>query len=771
MAFIGQDQIPIVEDYRQIGGIPSVCISQNPKLACQTKTIAALPPYVATGASQGKRLTAVANGYIGMIDGYAPVFGDRILVDSDGTTTDVDNGIYTVWQIGTATTPWILIRATDADQNYEIVSGLAVSVTLGATTAGYGYTVLTPNPIIIDTTPFTFTNTSTPPSGVPGVATWAQTLVAGNLSGGTNPVLSSGDVFAGQDIVTGGPMQIRGGNATVMNNAGGNVELTGGAGLGSGAGGDIVLTSGTTGTGGTGDINLIIASPGAGGPVGNVLISGAGSSSGAGTFNFTTGSAGSTGNGGTFTMATGNGGATSGNGGTINILPGDATFGNGGIVNILAGDVTVGPGQGGRINITSGTTPFGIGGILAVTTGAGGGPSAGGDITTITGIGGSGGGRGGNYSINLGSGGGGAANGGAFTVQTGGGAANGNGGQINIATGAGGAAAGNGGNISITSGSSPTANGGVINIISGPGSVNGGAININTSASTGTGTGGDITVTTGAGGTNTRAGDIIINLGTGGNTTGRGGAFSLQTGTGGSNANSGNINLATGAAGAAAGNSGSITLTTGSSSTGNGGSINLLGGPGAVNGGSVNITANTTGNGAINLNSITNMSIGLATTSTNLFRVSGITGIPTSAPIGGGQLAYNSIAGNMYYYDAVGAVWQPWFIAGAPSAESFSVAGGANQNPDITLETSFVTTTGAGNATGTLANGTALGQVKYIIMSAGHTSNYVLTITAGIVDAAGVVYNTATFTTGGQSMAVMWDTVNWINLNSGVALS
>lgn len=43
MAFIGQDQIPIVEDYRQIGGIPSVCISQNPKLACQTKTIAALP--------------------------------------------------------------------------------------------------------------------------------------------------------------------------------------------------------------------------------------------------------------------------------------------------------------------------------------------------------------------------------------------------------------------------------------------------------------------------------------------------------------------------------------------------------------------------------------------------------------------------------------------------------------------------------------------------------------------------------------------------------
>lgn len=660
MSIIGQDQIPIVEDYRQIGGIPSVCISQNPKLACQTKTIAALPPYVATGASQGKRLTAVANGYIGMIDGYAPVFGDRILVDSDGTTTDVDNGIYTVWQIGTATTPWILIRATDADQNYEIVSGLAVSVTLGATTAGYGYTVLTPNPIVIDTTPFTFTNTSTPPSGVPGVAMWAQTLVAGNLSGGTNPVLSSGDTFAGQDIVTGGPMQIRGGNATVMNNAGGNIELTGGAGLGSGAGGDIILTSGTTGTGGTGDINLVIASPGAGGPVGNVLISGAGSSSGAGTFNFITGSAGSTGNGGTFTMATGNGGATSGNGGTINILPGDATFGNGGIVNILAGDVTAGPGQGGRINITTGTTPFGIGGVLAITTGVGGGPAAGGDITTTTGLGGTTSGRGGNYSILLGNGGGGAAVGGSFSLQSGTGATNGNGGALSFTSGNGGLTAGNGGAINISSGSSPTADGG------------------------------------------------------------------------------------------------NILLTAGS---------------GTANGGSIIVTAGTTGTAAILLNSRTNMPIGLATTSIDLFRVSGVNGIPTSAPANGGQLAYNSVAGNMYYYDAISALWRPWIISTAPTVEAFSVAGGANQNPNMTLTTSFVTTTGAGNATGTMANGTTLGQIKYIVMSAGHTSNYVLTITAGIVDAAGVVYNTATFTTGGQSMAVMWDTVNWINLNSGVALS
>ena len=770
MAFIGQDQIPIVEDYRQIGGIPSVCISQNPKLACQTKTIAALPPYVATGASQGKRLTAVANGYIGMIDGYAPVFGDRILVDSDGTTTDVDNGIYTVWQIGTATTPWVLIRATDADQNYEIVSGLAVSVTLGATTAGYGYTVLTPNPIVIDTTPITFTNTSAPPSGVPGVATWAQTLVAGNLSGGTNPVLSSGDIFTGQDIATGGPMQIRGGNATAANSAGGNVEIIGGTGLGTGTGGDILITSGTTGTGGTGDINLTIATPGAGGPVGNVLINGAGGNTGAGVFNFTTGNAGSTGNGGTFTMATGNGGSASGNGGTINLLPGDANFGNGGVVNILAGDVLAGPGQGGHINITTGTTPFGLGGILTVTTGAGGGPAAGGDIITTTGIGGAGGGRGGNIVIDLGAGGGGAANGGSFALQTGAGATNGNSGNINLATGPAGATAGNSGSITLASGSSSNGNGGAVSMFAGPGAVNGGDVNILT-GSAGTGIGGDITINTGIGGTNNRGGNIVIDLGAGGSTTGQGGSFALQTGAGATNGNSGNINLATGPAGATAGNSGSITLASGSSSNGNGGNINLFGGPGIVNGGSINITANATGNGAINLNSITNMSIGLATTSTNLFRVSGVTGIPTSSPIGGGQLAYNSAAGNMYYYDAVGAIWRQWFIVGAPSAESFSVAGGANQNPDITLETSFVTTTGAGNATGTLANGTALGQVKYIIMSSGHTSNYVLTITAGIVDAAGIVYNTATFTTGGQSMAVMWDTVNWINLNSGVTLS
>lgn len=728
MSFIGQDQIPIVEDYRQIGGIPSVNISQNPKVVCQTKTVAALPAYTATGAGQDKKLTGNANGTIGMIDGYVPLLGDRILVDSLGSTTDVDNGIYTLIQLGSATTPWVLERSTDADQNYEIVSGLAVYITQGATTAGFGYTVLTPNPIIIDTTAVTFTNTSAPPSPTP---TWAQVLAMGNVSGGTNPVITSGDQITGQDLATGGDLPLRGGNSSGAAATGGDVTLTGGTGGAGGNGGAVTITGGATPTTATG---------------GAVVITG--------------GTGGTTGNAGDVTVQGGTGGSTvggAGPAGDLNLLAGSAGSLNnaGGNVIITAG-TGAGTGAGGDVTITSGLSSTGGTGDITLMVQS---PGTSGPAGALNLIG---------AGTNTGAG--------AFNFTTSNAGSTGAGGTFNITSGAGGSTSGNGGTINITSGDSPNGNGGTINIISGDNTIGpglGGPINI-TTGTTSFGAGGILTITTGVGAGPGAGGHINVNVGDGGVSNGTGGHYAVTAGDGGGGLGTGGFVSFTTGVGGTSGNGGAMTFTTGASGgvAGNGGNISFSAGTGTTNGGNITLTPGTSAGtaGVVSIVGAMNMPSGAANTTLQLFKVTGTVGTPTSVPAGGAT-AYNEASGALYYYDAVSVLWRSLAVSNAPTAESFSVAGGANHNPDMSVATSFVTTTGAGNATGTMANGTVVGQIKYILMSAGHTSNYVLTITGSIIDAAGTLFTTATFTTAGQSMAAMWDGTNWINTNAGVALS
>jgi hypothetical protein len=72
------------------------------------------------------------------VDGVAVVLGDRILV-KDQTTT-LQNGIYTVTQVGDQFTGvFNLTRATDADQNSDL-GGVVVSVDAGTVNGGTTYT-------------------------------------------------------------------------------------------------------------------------------------------------------------------------------------------------------------------------------------------------------------------------------------------------------------------------------------------------------------------------------------------------------------------------------------------------------------------------------------------------------------------------------------------------------------------------------------------------------------------------------------------------------
>ena len=130
---------------------------RDPKDAVRLATAAALPSFVAAGAKAGKTLTASVNGTL-TIDSILAETGDRIAVLNHG----VDNGIYVVTDAGSVSTPWVLTRATDADDSPEgeVSQGMSFDVVEG-TVNGKTRWVLTNKTLTLDTTSLVFVKTPT----------------------------------------------------------------------------------------------------------------------------------------------------------------------------------------------------------------------------------------------------------------------------------------------------------------------------------------------------------------------------------------------------------------------------------------------------------------------------------------------------------------------------------------------------------------------------------------------------------------------------------
>jgi len=103
------------------------------------------------------------------IDGVAVVADDRVLVKDQ--TTASQNGIYVC-----AAGAWS--RASDADADAEVTSGLTTFVEEGTLNSGAGYTLTTSGAIVVGTTSLTFTKTS-----------------GGSVYGAGNGVVKSGTTF------------------------------------------------------------------------------------------------------------------------------------------------------------------------------------------------------------------------------------------------------------------------------------------------------------------------------------------------------------------------------------------------------------------------------------------------------------------------------------------------------------------------------------------------------------------------------------------------
>ena len=123
------------------------------KESVRAATDQALPAYTFTAGA----LVASSNGALGDIDDVTVGARDRILV-KDETTGAQYNGLYYVESLGDASNPWVLRRSFDAARNETVTPGLLVFVEEGTANGGSVLALTTPNPIVLNTTPLTFTD-------------------------------------------------------------------------------------------------------------------------------------------------------------------------------------------------------------------------------------------------------------------------------------------------------------------------------------------------------------------------------------------------------------------------------------------------------------------------------------------------------------------------------------------------------------------------------------------------------------------------------------
>jgi hypothetical protein len=133
--------------------------------AVELATIAALPANTYNNGTSGvgATLTANANGALS-VDSTLTVVANRVLVKNE--VTQANNGVYTVTQVGSAGTPYILTRATDFDTAGtgvdQIDEGDFFLVTSGTANANTAWVQQTPPPITVGTTAIVFQQFSAP---------------------------------------------------------------------------------------------------------------------------------------------------------------------------------------------------------------------------------------------------------------------------------------------------------------------------------------------------------------------------------------------------------------------------------------------------------------------------------------------------------------------------------------------------------------------------------------------------------------------------------
>jgi len=158
---------------------------------CLVATTANLTATYANGtAGVGATLTNFGTQAALTIDGVALLVGNRVLVKDQAT--GFQNGIYTVTNVGSVSTNWILTRATDYDSIAQTVRGDTISVINGVASSASLW-MLTSVITAVGTDSFTFAKTDQNSfTSILGTTNQIAVSVAGGvatISIATNPVL------------------------------------------------------------------------------------------------------------------------------------------------------------------------------------------------------------------------------------------------------------------------------------------------------------------------------------------------------------------------------------------------------------------------------------------------------------------------------------------------------------------------------------------------------------------------------------------------------
>ena len=124
--------------------VDSVATGLDPKLAVE----------VATTPADGN-IDLTGGTFTGDIDGYTLLNGNRVLITHQ--TLPAENGIY-VYSLATND----FLRSDDFDEDSEVIQGALIPVITGSTNRNTLWVLVTPNPIVLDTTPLEFSLFSSP---------------------------------------------------------------------------------------------------------------------------------------------------------------------------------------------------------------------------------------------------------------------------------------------------------------------------------------------------------------------------------------------------------------------------------------------------------------------------------------------------------------------------------------------------------------------------------------------------------------------------------
>lgn len=119
--------------------------------------------FASTFSASTNTLTASSNGVLSAIDGVTPAVGDRILLA--GQTTGLQNGLYYVKDVGSASTPALLTRTVDADTSAKVTPNMTVWVEQGTIYADTQWVLTTDATITLNTTSLTFARATSVQAG------------------------------------------------------------------------------------------------------------------------------------------------------------------------------------------------------------------------------------------------------------------------------------------------------------------------------------------------------------------------------------------------------------------------------------------------------------------------------------------------------------------------------------------------------------------------------------------------------------------------------